>query len=64
MRATLILEDNLVKEAQELTGTSEKASLVNAGLQALIAREAGIRLSNLGGSQPNLGKIPRRRPKR
>ena len=35
--------------------------LVRAGLEALISREAGKRLATLGGTQPKLGDVPRRR---
>jgi Arc/MetJ family transcription regulator len=61
MRTTLILDENLIKRARELSGIQEKTALVHAGLQALIAREAAKRLAALGGSEPNLSPIPRRR---
>ena len=61
MRTTLALDDDLLAEAQRLTGTSEKTALVRAGIEALIAREAGKRLAALGGSQPEMASIPRRR---
>jgi Arc/MetJ family transcription regulator len=60
MRTTLILKDELVQKAAELTGIAEKTALVHAGLEALVAREAGRRLAALGGSQPALA-LPRRR---
>jgi hypothetical protein len=62
MRTTLILDEKLIHRAKELTGIQEKTALVRAGLQALIAREAGKRLAVLGGTQPKLSHIPRRRP--
>ena len=61
MRTTLILNDSLVERARALTGIREKTALVRAGLEALIAREAGKRLAALGGTQPKLADIPRRR---
>jgi Arc/MetJ family transcription regulator len=61
MRTTLIIDDDLLKRARELTGIQEKTSLVRAGLEALIAREAGKRLAALGGTQPKISSIPRRR---
>jgi hypothetical protein len=61
MRTTLIIDEGLIERARELTGIREKTALVRAGLEALIAREAGKRLAALGGSQPKLGSIPRRR---
>jgi hypothetical protein len=61
MRTTLIIDEGLIERARELTGIREKTALVRAGLEALIAREAGKRLAALGGSQPKLASIPRRR---
>lgn len=62
MRTTLIIDDGLIERARELTGIQEKTALVRAGLEALIAREAGKRLAALGGSHPEMTNIPRRRP--
>ena len=62
MRTTLILDDTLIDRAREATGIEEKTSLVRAGLEALIQREAARRLAALGGSEPDLKPIPRRRP--
>ena len=61
MRTTLIINDELVEQARELTGIDEKTALVHAGLEALIAREAAVRLAAMGGSQPRMQSIPRRR---
>ncbi len=60
-RTTLILSDDLVERAKEFTGISEKTALVHAGLEALIARESAVRLAALGGTEPKLSPIPRRR---
>lgn len=57
----MIIDEDLVNRARELTGIREKTALVRAGLEALIAREAGKRLAALGGTQPELEAIPRRR---
>ncbi len=40
---------------------SRETALVRAGLEALIAREASKRLAELGGTQPKISNIPRRR---
>ncbi len=61
MRTTLALDDDLVAEAQRLTGTSEKSALVRQALRALIERESARRLARLGGSEPTLTETPRRR---
>ncbi|MCX5889354.1 MAG: type II toxin-antitoxin system VapB family antitoxin [Deltaproteobacteria bacterium] len=61
MRTTLNIEDELLAKAAKLTGIKEKTSLVRLGLEALVARESAKRLAALGGSEPNLEMIPRRR---
>jgi Arc/MetJ family transcription regulator len=61
MRTTLALDDDLVAEAQRLTGTSEKTALVREALRALIQRESARRLARLGGTEPDLAAPPRRR---
>ncbi|MGH9661072.1 MAG: type II toxin-antitoxin system VapB family antitoxin [Bryobacteraceae bacterium] len=61
MRTTLILDEGLLQRARKLTGIQEKTALVRAGLEALIARETSKRLAALGGTQPKLPNIPRRR---
>ena len=49
-------------EQSRLSGIKEKTAVVHAGLEALVARESAKRLAALGGSQPRLRKIRRRRP--
>jgi hypothetical protein len=61
MRTTLIIDAELLDRARELTGIREKTALVRAGLEALIAREAGKRLAALGGTYREMARIPRRR---
>lgn len=61
MRTTVSLDDDLVAEAQRLTGTVEKSALVREALRALIQRESARRLARLGGTEPALTGIPRRR---
>jgi Arc/MetJ family transcription regulator len=62
MRTTLALDDELLAKAQALTGVTEKSALVKEALRALIQRESARRLAMLGGSEPQLPDIPRRRP--
>ena len=64
MRTTLNLDDAMIEEARRLTGISEKTALVHAGLEALLVREAAKRLAALGGSQPAMRLVRRRRPRR
>jgi Arc/MetJ family transcription regulator len=61
MRTTLIIDQNLLEHAIQLTGIRQKTALVRAGLEALIAREAAKRLASLGGTEPGLRSVPRRR---
>ncbi|ALA59655.1 Antitoxin VapB32 [Nitrospira moscoviensis] len=61
MRTTLNIDDDLIKRAIKLTGVQEKTLLVHLGLEALISREAAKRLARLGGSEPRLKDIHRRR---
>jgi Arc/MetJ family transcription regulator len=60
MRTTINLDEELVQEAQRLTGTEERTALIHDGLRALIARESARRLARLGGSD-RAAKVPRRR---
>jgi len=61
MRTTLVIDDELLKTAQRLSGVREKVAVVREGLKALIERESARRLARLGGTQPNLEAPPRRR---
>lgn len=60
MRTTLNIDDQLLAEAERVTGVTGKAALVREGLRALIERESARRLARLGGSEPQLKPIPRR----
>jgi Arc/MetJ family transcription regulator len=62
MRTTIALDDDLVATAQSYTGITEKTALIREALKSLIQREAAQRLRRLGGSEPNMPYIPRRRP--
>lgn len=62
MRTTLALDDDLLAKAQAFTGLEEKTALVREALKALIERESARRLARLGGSEPKLKPIPRRKP--
>lgn len=62
MRTTVTIDDKLLADAQEFTGIKERATLIRMGLELLVAREAGRRLARLGGTEPGLQYIPRRRP--
>jgi hypothetical protein len=55
------LED-LVRKAREMTGIDDRELLFCEAFRSLIAREAGRRLMELGGTMPDLKVPPRRRP--
>jgi Arc/MetJ family transcription regulator len=61
VRTTIALDDELIAKAQAYTGVEEKSALVREALKALIQREAAKRLANLGGSQPGITSVTRRR---
>jgi Arc/MetJ family transcription regulator len=61
MRTTVTLDDQLLSDAQELTGIAERSALLREGLRALIERESGRRLAALAASEKRLKPVPRRR---
>lgn len=61
MRATVALDDELLRKAQQLSGVSERTALLREALKALIHLEASRRLAALGGSEPGLKETKRLR---
>ncbi len=61
MRTTINLDEALLEEARRVTGVTEWSALIREGLKALIERESARRLARLGGSEPQVKAIPRRR---
>ncbi|MGA3031869.1 MAG: type II toxin-antitoxin system VapB family antitoxin [Terracidiphilus sp.] len=61
MRASVSLDDQLLRTASEYTGVTERAELIRLALKSLIAREAGRRLLALAGTAPDLEKVRRTR---
>ena len=61
MRTTLNIEDELLAKAHRVSGVKERTALVREGLKALIERESARRLAKLGGTEPRLQRVPRRR---
>lgn len=51
MRTTLNIDDRLLDKASQLTGITEKTSLVRRGLEALISLESSKRLARLEGTE-------------
>jgi metal-responsive CopG/Arc/MetJ family transcriptional regulator len=61
MRATVSLDDDLLRTAEEYSGLTERSALIRAALKSLIAREAGRRLLALAGTAPNIEDVRRLR---
>ena len=61
MRTTVTLDDDLLAAAQDYTGLKEKSALLNVALKALVERESARRLAKLGGTEPGMKPVPRRR---
>lgn len=62
MRTTIVIDDELLAEAQAYSGLTEKSAIVREALKAFVHLSASRRLALLGGSQPDLEGIPRKRP--
>jgi Arc/MetJ family transcription regulator len=61
MRVTIDLDDELLKQAHEMTGIEDRTALIHEALRRLIQLEASRRLAKLGGSDPDAEAPPRRR---
>lgn len=62
MRTTLILPEELLREAQRACGAATKTATVEAGLKLLVQQDAARRLIALRGKVRELTEVPRRRP--
>ncbi len=62
MRVRVTIDDEMLTTAKEYFGVDDTSLVLNMALKALVAHEAARRLALLGGSQPDLEDIPRRRP--
>ena len=61
MPTTVTLNDELLARAEKLCGPLERSALLREDLQALVQCERAKRLAALGGSDPALNPVPRRR---
>ena len=61
MRTTVTLDETLLNRAQLLSGVQERSALLKEALNALIQRESARRLARLGGTDPQLESVRRRR---
>jgi Arc/MetJ family transcription regulator len=60
MKTTVILKDELLKEAMRETGLTEKTAVIHRGLEELLRSAARRRLVALGGKLRHV-KLARRR---
>ena len=62
MRTTVTIDDALYEKALEMADTNmDKADIFREAMKAFIRIQAAKRLDALGGSQPAMKAIPRRR---
>jgi hypothetical protein len=57
MRTTINLDEQLLNEAQRLTGMKERTALIHEGLRALIERESARRFAFIPNGAKSLGKM-------
>ncbi|MGI9346592.1 MAG: type II toxin-antitoxin system VapB family antitoxin [Gammaproteobacteria bacterium] len=62
MKKTININDKLLARAQKIAGDTSASKIVEMALQALIERRSALYLAQMGGSQPNLRQVVRRRP--
>ena len=55
------VDEDLLRQAQKLTGIGRKTAVLRAALSALIQQESARQLAALGGSCPDTQKTRRRR---
>lgn len=61
MRTTVTIDDDLMEQAEALTGIEERSALLREGLRTLIRVESARRLAALAGSDHNAAVPPRSR---
>lgn len=63
MRTTVTIDDTLYQEALELVDPgTDNTELFRIAKQTFVRIQAAKRLAMLGGTIPEMGEIPRRRP--
>lgn len=61
MSTEVAIDDELLAKAREYSELQDDAEIVREALTLLIQRGAGRALARLGGTEPQLRPIPRRR---
>jgi Arc/MetJ family transcription regulator len=59
MKTSMILDNEILQKAQELTNIKNKTELVHQGLNTLIERESAKRLALMWGKDKNASAPPR-----
>ncbi len=62
MQISFSIDEKFLEDAKSFTGISDNETLFKEALTALTQRTASRKLAALGGTQPDLKPIPRRRP--
>ncbi|MDX1960088.1 MAG: type II toxin-antitoxin system VapB family antitoxin [Leptospiraceae bacterium] len=60
MKTTVVIPENLIKEAMEITGIKEKTKLIKFGLEEIIRRKRLEELANMFGSAKGKAKYIKR----
>ena len=62
MRTTISIDDELFEQAAQFCPpNSDKASVIREAMQTFVRLEAAKRLATLGGANPEMKDIPRRK---
>ena len=61
MRTTITLDDELLDSAREYSGLTETSAIVRAAMIAFVQHQAALRLARLGGTEPDIQLVRRRR---
>ncbi|MEO1132337.1 MAG: type II toxin-antitoxin system VapB family antitoxin [Cyanobacteria bacterium J06639_1] len=64
MKITIGIDDKLLSDAKHVTGITDTAALVRAGVEALLVRESAQGLIQLAGSDKEARPAPRWRSQR
>ncbi len=60
MKTSLNIDDDLLKQAMQATGTNEKTAVIHMGLRLIVEKAARDRLIKLGGRVRGIKSVPRR----
>ncbi|KKB13432.1 antitoxin [Devosia geojensis] len=61
MRTTITLDDELIETLRRFTTAKGTSAMIREALTSYVRQEAGRRLIAMGGTEPDLEDMPRRR---